>query len=84
MELETGSPSNEIKDKREQAEKIRSSIRSLEKELEQIQENCIHAEYELKNCQTANSGFNLRRVCKICTKEIGFPTQEEVKQWTEN
>jgi len=80
MELETSEP----KDKREQAEKIKSSIRLLEKELEQIQENCIHTEYELKNCQTANSGFNLRRVCKTCTKEIGFPTQEEIKQWTEN
>ena len=80
MELETSEP----KDKREQAEKIKSSIRLLEKELEQIQENCIHTEYELKNCQTTNSGFNLRRVCKTCTKEIGFPTQEEIKQWTEN
>lgn len=84
MELETPSSNNEIKDKREQAEKIKSSIKILEKELEQIQENCTHPEYELKNCQTANSGFNLRRVCKNCIKEIGFPTQEEIKQWTEN
>jgi len=80
MELESSEP----KDTREQAEKIKSSIRTLEKELELIQESCIHSEYELKNCQTANSGFNLRRVCKTCTKEIGFPTQKEVRQWTEN
>lgn len=80
MEIEASDP----KDKREQAEKIKSCIRSLEKELETIQENCIHPDYELKNCQTANSGFNLRRVCRTCTKEIGFPSQEEIKQWTEN
>lgn len=80
MEIEASDP----KDKRGQAEKIKSSIRSLEKELEIIQQNCIHPEYKLKNCQTANSEFNLRRVCKTCTKEIGFPSQEEIKQWTEN
>jgi predicted RNase H-like nuclease (RuvC/YqgF family) len=84
MVIESNDLNSDSKEKREIAEKIKSDIRNLEKELERIQEDCLHLEYEIKNCQNSTSGFNLKRVCKKCTKEIGFPSQEEVKAWAEN
>ena len=81
MESQPGDQIGETK--REIADKIKSSIRDLEKDLEVIQASCLHPEYEIKNCQTSLSSFTLKRVCKICTKEIGFPSQEEIKRWTE-
>lgn len=68
-------------EKARQAMEIKSSIRSLEKELEGIQSSCQHKEYEIKNCQTESRGFALRRVCKSCSKEIGYPSQEETDSW---
>ena len=64
-----------------QAQEIKDSIRSLEKELEDIQSSCQHKEYSIKNCQSETRGFSLRRVCKKCSKEIGYPTQEETDSW---
>jgi hypothetical protein len=84
MGIEPNDINKETQEKREQAEKIKSDIRGLEKELEKIQQDCLHHDYEIKNCQTSSSGFLLKRVCRRCTKDIGFPTQEEIKHWTEN
>jgi hypothetical protein len=64
-----------------QANQIKSSIKILEKELVQIQSVCNHPEYEIKNCPSQSSTFQLRKVCKKCTKEIGYPNQEETDSW---
>lgn len=64
-----------------QAREIKTTIKSLEKELDGIQSSCPHKEYEIKNCQTEARGFALRRVCKTCEKEIGYPSQEEIDLW---
>lgn len=61
---------------------IKESIKVLEKELEVLQNSCVHKEYEVKNCQSENRSFSLRKVCKDCSKEIGYPSQEEIDLWS--
>jgi hypothetical protein len=65
-----------------QAEDIRKNIKNLEKELDTIQNGCNHPDYVIKNCPTQSSTFQLKRVCTKCTKEIGYPTQEEILSWS--
>jgi hypothetical protein len=78
-----GSGSNKQGDSTPQQTKdLKNTIRSLEKELDSIQSLCPHKEYEIRNCQNESRGFSLRRVCKSCEKEIGYPTQEEIDSWT--
>lgn len=64
-----------------QAHQIKDSIKILEKELDHIQNECSHAEYDVRNCPSQSAAFQLRRVCKKCTKEIGYPTKEEIDSW---
>jgi len=73
--------SNPSGDKSTQTKKLKESIKSLEKELNDIQESCQHSEYKIANCPKENSGFSLKRVCKVCEKEIGYPSQEEIDNW---
>jgi septal ring factor EnvC (AmiA/AmiB activator) len=75
-------PSSEEKSK--QTQKIKSSIKDLEKELRTIQNSCTHKDYKVKNCPKENSEFALRRVCTECEKEIGYPSQEEIDNWAKS
>jgi hypothetical protein len=70
-----------IPDKSKHADDIKNSIKELEKELETIQKDCLHAQYEIKNCPSNTSSFSLKKVCKKCSKEIGYPSQDEVDKW---
>jgi hypothetical protein len=67
---------------RKQTKEIKNTIRTLEKELDTIQSSCLHKESEIRNCQNENRGFSLRRVCILCEKEIGYPTQIEIDNWS--
>lgn len=64
-----------------QANQIQSEIKILEKELIQLQSACKHSEYETKNCPSQSLSFQLRKVCKKCSKMIGYPNQEEMDSW---
>ena len=66
---------------RKQTKEIKNTIKTLEKELDTIQSSCLHKESEIRNCQNENRGFSLRRVCILCEKEIGYPTQGEIDKW---
>lgn len=62
--------------------RIKQEIKNLEKELQEIQDSCQHQNYSLKNCpQGQDRGFNLKRVCDICSLDMGYPTQEEINKW---
>lgn len=65
-----------------QAEEIKKNIKNLERELDSIQGECNHPDYVIKNCPTQTTTFQLRKVCTKCTKEIGYPSQEEISAWT--
>lgn len=62
--------------------KIVSEIKSLEKELEEIQNSCPHPTHSVKNCPSgAERSFNLKKVCDVCQIELGYPSQEEINKW---
>jgi len=70
-----------LEDISKQANQIKDSIRNLERELDALQNNCNHPEYDIKNCPTQSCCFQLKRVCKKCLSEIGYPTSEETEAW---
>ena len=65
--------------------KIVNEIKTLEKELMEIQDRCPHPKYTIKNSQgTKDSGFCLRRICDECQAVVGYPSPEEINQWTKS
>lgn len=81
--LENQNPEQQ-EDKSHKTQKIKSNIRDLEKELKSIQDACSHKEYKIANCPKENSEFSLRKVCKECEKEIGYPSQSEIDNWAKS
>ena len=81
MQEENGESTGDLSDTTKQAFQIKDSIKELEKELVYIQSNCKHSEHEIKNCPSNSTSFQLRRVCKKCTMEIGYPSKEEIDSW---
>lgn len=71
-------------DPSEKARQIQQDIKSLEKELKEIQCSCTHKEYKIANCPSESSTFSLRRVCLKCQKEIGYPSQQEIDDWAKS
>ena len=61
--------------------KNKELIKSLEKELKALQENCNHPDHKIMNCPSENTTFALRKVCVKCDKEIGYPSQQETDDW---
>ena len=58
-------------------------IREATKDLEDIQGSCNHKDYALKNLGPEEGKiFSLRRVCKECSKDLGFATQKEIDEWS--
>lgn len=82
MESTNETPSSSSEEKSKKAKKIREDIKILEKELKEIQGSCIHPEYKLMNCPSEFTTFSLKKVCTKCEKEIGYPSQQEIDDWT--
>ena len=62
--------------------KIVNEIKLLEKELEEIQKSCTHSSYTIKNSPQSGEGtFYLRKICDSCQLVLGYPNQEEIKNW---
>ena len=79
---EIDSESSQSQDISKSTKKIVQEIKNLEKELEEIQNSCVHSKYSIKNCPHGpDNSFSLRRVCDDCQLEIGYPTQEEMNKW---
>jgi hypothetical protein len=81
MENTTENIDPSINDPCKKAKQIKQGIKSLEKELKALQENCNHPEYKIMNCPSENTTFALRKVCVKCDKEIGYPSQQETDDW---
>jgi hypothetical protein len=84
MEIsESDSVSGQSQDISITTQKIVNEIKSLEKELESLQNSCSHSNYTIKNSpQGPENGFSLRRICDVCQAVLGYPTQEETNKWT--
>lgn len=79
---ESDSSSSQSPDVSSATQKIVNEIKTLEKELEEIQSSCIHSKYSLKNCpHGADKAFSLKKVCDSCQMEIGYPNPDEITKW---
>lgn len=75
----SSSPSQDISGT---TKKIVNEIKTLEKELEAIQNSCQHLNYSVKNSPNSNDGsFCLRKICDDCQSILGYPSQEEINKW---
>ena len=74
---------------KEHDEEIKKEVRDLESQLDTlcgklktIQDSCRHTEKEVKFTSNTDSGRQeLRWVCSVCNKVIGYPTPEDVKKF---
>jgi len=65
-----------LEDDKKSIPKIKSEIKSLKKEIKEIQSNCTHLEYSVK---FDDDGKSLRKICKDCEHIVGYPTEQELK-----
>ena len=61
------------------AKDLENQIKLAKKELDEIQDNCLHKEYEIK--PTGENGRELKRVCKSCKRQVGYPTKQETEDY---
>ena len=65
-----------MEDDKKSIPKIKSEIKSLKKEIEDIQSKCAHIEYSLKFDE---DGKSLRKICNNCDQILGYPNEQELK-----
>ena len=56
----------------------RAEINKLNHLVNEIQNECRHIEYEVKNVGVTT--FTLKNVCKCCQLDLGFPTEKELRE----
>ena len=74
LEDESMSP----KEIEQEIKKYKEEVNILNERINELQEMCKHTETDIKNVST--SVFTLRKVCNICDKIIGYPTNSELKK----
>tara|TARA_R100000152_G_C6755773_1_gene179515 strand:- start:1051 stop:1245 length:195 start_codon:yes stop_codon:yes gene_type:complete len=57
--------------------KLNEKIKKMQKEVEDIQEKCIHKMKEIKMNETGSPKWT----CKKCEKRLSFPTENELKNF---
>ncbi len=57
---------------------IKEKLNNLDKQLEKIQQGCIHKNQSIKFINQIKSA---RWVCEECQHTIRIPTQEEIVSW---
>jgi len=67
---------NNIKNKQEELNK---NIKDSEKALKELRKNCKHSETNIKDVNTESSALKLMKVCNLCGEQLGFPTNQELK-----
>ena len=65
-----------MEDDKKSIPKIKSEIKSLKKDIEEIQSKCPHSESIIK---FDDEGKSLRKICKSCEHIVGYPTEQELK-----
>lgn len=69
----------------EEASQAIEKIKNASKDLHEIQKNCPHPEYSIKNVGSIEGrSSSLRRICKECFKDIGYPSQIEIEDWSDS
>ena len=62
---------------------IHNKLNELNRELGEIISQCSHNNYSIKMIAENGSVVKLRKVCDVCQSQIGYLTQEEIKEWTQ-
>jgi len=65
-----------LEDNKKSIPDIKSEIKSLKKDIQDIQSTCSHLEYSVK---FEECGKSLRKICKDCEQIVGYPTEQELK-----
>lgn len=65
---------------RNSVEEIRKILKEKNKELNEIQSNCIHPKLILKDIHPSNL-CDIRKCCEVCGRVLGYPSQEELDKW---
>ena len=79
--------SDSKKEKEEQIKKdvkeIEQTIKDSSKELEDIQNACSHPKESVKiNNVNPEGSSDMRNVCGLCSLVLGYPTKDEMDEWT--
>lgn len=64
-------------DKKKKINDIKDTIKSLKTDLKELQNTCTHSEDIIKFDIKTNS---VRKICRICQKIIGYPTEDELRE----
>lgn len=68
---------------KKQSTELEQTIKDSEKELEALQKSCLHPKEDNKFKDiNPESASNIRKVCGICGLLLGYPTKEEMEDWT--
>jgi hypothetical protein len=79
--METDSEESSSKSIPERIKEIDSTLKSLEKEKECLQDQCDHKSYIIANKSLPGCAFSLHRVCDCCGVDLGYPSQKELDDW---
>ena len=65
------------------SQELSNKIDKHRKELDGIRKKCSHDEYklELVHFKRDKNITELKKICKYCSLDIGYPTQKEIKIW---
>ena len=66
--------------KRKEVDKLLSEKWNIERKIEQIQANCKHENIVIKQVADESS-FTVRHVCESCGRILGWPSQQEQKDF---
>lgn len=77
--METHDKNNETK---KAAEQLTSEIKEKEKQLENLQNDCRHPneEVSIKDVTAGSGRCDYKKVCNICGKIVGYPSQGEIEE----
>ena len=65
-----------MEDKNKKVNDIKGQIKSLKRDLKEIQSKCLHDECSIK---FDDKGKSLRKICRDCEQIVGYPTEQELK-----
>jgi hypothetical protein len=66
--------------KRKEVDKLLSDKRNIDKQIEKIQAECKHSKQVIKQVADESS-FTVRHVCESCGRILGWPSQQEQKDF---
>ena len=64
-------------DKKKKVSEIKDNIKSLKNNLQDLQNTCTHPNTVIKFHIETNS---VKKICNICQKVIGYPTEDELRE----